>query len=380
MRFMEAELQTCEKLLPGLRDQLAEIPLARLEAEKSPAIDLFRASGGTNLLVPQSYDGLDADPVDAVRVVRALGSVAPSLTVATMMHHFSIGTLYAVADMVGEGNGLDNLLLKRVAQERILVSSGFAEGRSGQGIFAPTMKARPVEGGYRVSGSKKPCSLSASMGLLTASVAMQIEGGSAVGMGLLMLPADTPGVTIHPFWASPVLAGAESHEVRLTDVFVTDEYIIKPDPALVDELDQLQTVGLIWFQMLVSATYTGIASALVERVLRASRGSVSERAALITRIESAALLAEGLARRVRDGEIDNDSLAAALTVRFAVQDAVRATADQAVELLGGVAFISGPEIMALSAACHAIAFHPPSRGSTAEGLVEHSAGQSIIVA
>lgn len=379
MHFLEADRIVCDKMLPGLRQQLAEIPLPELESTDSPAIEIFRAHGGTNLLVPASYGGLDATPLDAARVVRALAATAPSMTVATTMHHFSLGTLFAVAELVGAGSDLEELLLRRVVGERMLVASGFAEGRTAQGILSPTMMAEPVEGGYLVNGAKKPCSLSRSMDLLTASVGIEQEDGS-VEMGLLMLPADTPGISVHPFWSTPALGGAESNEVRLTDVLVAPEQIIAPDPELAEAMDQLTTVGLIWFQLTVCAAYTGIASLLVEKVLYAAKGSVTDRAALAVKIESAAALTEGLARRMMDGETDNDTLGAALVTRFAVQDAVAASVHQAVELLGGMAFIGNGDIAYLSAASQAIAFHPPSRGSAAAGLVDFYNGYPMVVA
>jgi alkylation response protein AidB-like acyl-CoA dehydrogenase len=379
MHFLEADRIVCDKLLPGLRQQLAEIPLPELEAADSPAIEIFRAHGGTNLLVPAGYGGMDATPLDAARVVRALAATAPSMTVATMMHHFSLGTLFAVAELVGAGSDLEELLLRRVVGERMLVASGFAEGRTAQGILSPTMMAEPVEGGYLVNGAKKPCSLSSSMDLLTASVGIEQEDGS-VAMGLLMLPADTPGISIHPFWSTPALGGAESNEVRLTDVLVAPEQIIAPDPELADGMDQLTTVGLIWFQLTVCAAYTGITSLLVEKVLSAAKGSVTDRAALAVKIESAAALTEGLARRMMDGETDNDTLGAALVTRFAVQDAVAASVNQAVELLGGMAFIGNGDIAYLAAASHAIAFHAPSRGSAAAGLIDFFDGYPMVVA
>jgi alkylation response protein AidB-like acyl-CoA dehydrogenase len=328
-------------------------------------------------MVPAVYGGLDASALDAARVVRALGAVAPSMTVATMMHHFSLGTLFAVAETVKD-SGLEEILLRRVVEDRMLVASGFAEGRPGQGIFTPGMTARPVDGGYLINGSKKPCSLARSMDLLTASVGLPMADGSTA-MGLLMLPARTPGVSIHPFWSTFALAGAESQEVRLTDVLVTPEHIIQPDPEFAVQMEKLTTVGLIWFQMTVCAAYTGVASALVERVLEGGRGSVTERAGLAVRIESAAALTEGLARRVMDGETDNDTLATALVTRFAVQDAVSAATSQAVELLGGIAYIGSSDVAYLAAAAHAIAFHPPSRSSMAGGLVDYYAGYPIVV-
>lgn len=379
MRFLDAERETCDRLLPGLRAALAEIPLARLESPDSPAVELFRAHGGSNLLVPAAFGGLDASPVDAVRVVRTLASVAPSLSVATAMHHFSVGTLFSIADIFGADTDLNELLLKRVAEDRLLVASGFAEGRSDQGILSPTMRARPVAGGYLLTGVKKPCSLSRSMDLFTGSVAMPRQDGSTE-MGFLLLPADTPGISVHPFWSSFALAGAESDEVRLDDVFVTDARILVPPGDRADELSELQQVGMIWFEMIVSATYVGIASALVDRVLVRGRGAPADRAALATRIEAAAALTEGLARRVSDGEVDNDCVAASLVTRFTVQDLVAAAVNQAVELLGGMAFVSTSDIAYLAAAAHAIAFHPPSRTSMVDGLLDYFSGQPLVTA
>jgi alkylation response protein AidB-like acyl-CoA dehydrogenase len=379
MQFMEADRNICDKLLPGLRQQLEEIPLPELESEDSPAIEIFRAHGGTNLLVPAAYGGLDASALDAARVVRALGAVAPSMTVATTMHHFSLGTLFAVTEAIGDdGGGLERILLRQVVEQRLLVASGFAEGKAGQGILSPTMQAQPVDGGYLINGAKKPCSLSRSMNLLTASVSVPTPDGS-VGMGLLILPADTPGVSVHPFWSSFALAGAESHELRLTDVLVSPEHIIQPSPDVAAVMDKLTTIGLIWFQLTVCAAYTGMASALVDKVLERSRGCVPDRAALAVRIESAAALVEGLARRIMDGETDNDTLATALVTRIAVQDAVSATVNQAVELLGGIAYLGSSDIAYLAAASHAIAFHPPSRTSVASGLLDYYAGYPMVV-
>ncbi len=378
MRFMDTDRQTCDKLLPGLLDSLGDIPLAELEGPGSPAIELFRSHGGTNLLVPADYGGLDATALDAARVVRALGASAPSLTVATAMHHFSIGTLFGVADTFGQGTDLDDILLKKVAAERWLVASGFAEGRTNQGILTPTMMARPVTDGYLLTGSKKPCSLSRSMNLLTASVGMQREDGS-VDMGFLLLPADTPGISVHPFWSSFALAGAESDEVRLTDVHVTDAQILQPTEEMLDELTELQEVGLIWFELIVCASYTGIASALVDRVLTRERGTAADRARLAVCIESASALTEGLARMLMDGDTTNDGLATALVTRFTVQDQIRTAVLAAVELLGGMSYVSSSDVGYLAAASQAVAFHPPSRTSMIDGMLSYYAGEPLVV-
>jgi alkylation response protein AidB-like acyl-CoA dehydrogenase len=373
MRSLDAAREACDTFLPGLQADLAKLPLAKLEAPGSPAIELFRRHGGPALVIPKVYSGSGVGPRQAVQVVRALGAASPSLAVATTMHHFSVATLFALADSI-KGNGTEWALLEGIATQNLLVSSGFGEGRPGRGILAPTMTAVRAEGGYLVNGSKKPCSLSRSMDLLTASVAL-----APAEMAVLLIPRETPGITIHPFWTSWALAGAESDEVRLTDVLVDEQLIMRAELDDEGELDELQTIGFLWFELLISASYLGMASSLVERLLSAGRGSVAERAAVAVRLESAALLLEGAARRVEDGEVGNDALAKMMIARYAVQDALGDAVRGTVELLGGMAFVRDPDIAYFAAVSHALAFHPPSRSSLAQPLVDYFGGRALRV-
>ncbi|MFG3422958.1 hypothetical protein [Micromonospora sp. NPDC048063] len=372
MRSLDQARALCESYLPGLLDGLSEVPFEQREASGGGTLPVFRASGGPSLVIPKDYGGLGASPLDAVRVTRAIGAHAPSLAVATTMHHFSVATLFTFAESI-KNSGMEWALLEAITSRNLLVSSGFAEGRPAQGILSPTMTATPVDGGYRINGSKKPCSLSHSMDLLTASVAVPAPGGGQQTAFLLM-PATLRGITRHPFWGSSVLAGAESDEVRLTDVFIEEELVIPTENGPDGMLDDLQTVGFIWFELLITASYLGMASALVERALAAGRGAVTDRAALGTRLETATQLLEGAARAMQAGETDNDALARVLMARYGTQDAITDAARQAVEMLGGMSFIRSPEVAYLVAACQCVAFHPPSRASVAAPLVDYLDG------
>ncbi|GGV52096.1 acyl-CoA dehydrogenase family protein [Streptomyces spectabilis] len=376
MRFLQRDHDTCEALLPGLADRLADVPFDQLESPKSPAVALFKEYGGTNLLVPGDYGGIGASALEAVRVIRALASLAPSLAVATAMHHFSVGMLFSLGPLYESGPSFRTSVLEAVAKNRSLIASGYAEGRSGHGILTPTVEARETPGGYLVSGSKKPCSLSRSMDLLTASVALRGHDG-ATEMGLLVLPADTPGISVHDFWSTFPLVAAESHEVRLTDVFAGAEHVLRAPASAGERLDALNEAGVIWFQMIVAATYTGVASALVDQVLRDKRGPVEERAGLCLLIESAASLVEGLARRIMDDDLGNDCAAASLFTRFTVQPIVTRAVAQAVEMLGGMAFITSPKIAYLASAAQAVVFHPPSRTSMSQAVVDYYTGKPL---
>ncbi|GHF20582.1 oxidoreductase [Streptomyces morookaense] len=379
MRTMDRAREACEKFLPGLAEELAGVPLPVLEAPGGPGLDAFRRAGGPGLLIPGLYGGGGAGALEAVRVGRALGALSPSLGVATAMHNFSVASLVALVGSA-EASGLEWMLIEGIARDRLLVASGFAEGRTGTGILDASVTARPVDGGFLVNGAKKPCSLTRSMNLLTAGVALPAaDGGDGSELGVALVPADSPGISRRPFWEAPFLAGAESDEVLLEDVFVPGELMLRTQTELGTGLDTLQTVGFVWFELLVTSAYTGAVARLAETALAAGRGSATDRAALITGTEAAAALAEHVARRVDDGRVGNDELAASLTARYAVQELLVDTADRAAELLGGLAFATAPDIGHLLAVSRALAFHPPSRSSTAQALVDHHAGAPLRV-
>ncbi len=371
--FLRTERTTLARLLPGLDESLARIPLMEMERPGNPALVLFREAGGPGLVVPTDHGGLGATPLDAVRVQRAIGSRSPSLAVATTMHHFSLATLVEMA-AAPNGSGTEWLVLEGVARQKLYVASGFAEGRTGTGIFTSQFTVRRTADGLILSGSKKPCSLSASMDLLTASVLLPDDTQS---LAVVLVPAATPGISRRPFWGSSVLAGAESDEVVLDEVIVPANLLTYwGQPG---QLDVVQQRSFLWFELLIAASYLGIASALVERVLVAGRGTPIERVALSIETEGAMAALESVAREMTANESGQDLLAKALLVRFAVQQAIERVTAHAAELLGGMAFVSSPDVACLLASARALAFHPPSRLSAAAGLDAYLSGEALRV-
>ncbi|MEV4440690.1 acyl-CoA dehydrogenase family protein [Streptomyces sp. NPDC049577] len=370
--FLAADREVLERRLPGLDARLAGAGLARLERPDSPAVGWFRASGAAALFVPADHQGLGVGLREGIRLQRALASRAPSLAVATTMHHFSVASLIGWERLDA---GLEWLLAEAVARNSMLVASGAAEGRPGAGILTPVMTARTVPGGVILNGSKKPCSLSRSMDLLFATVRLRRDDGERCAVAVV--PASSPGLSVRPFWKSEVLAGAESDELVLEEVFVPER--------LVTDLGPLGTTGeplrrsLVWFELLIAASYLGMAAALVERVVAAPRAGTGELARLAVGLEGASCALEGVAARSETEPDPAALLGPALAVRFAVQDAVVTVAGQAAEALGGGAFISGPDVAYLCAATRCLAFHPPSRTAAAAALAQHLRGEPVDV-
>jgi alkylation response protein AidB-like acyl-CoA dehydrogenase len=372
VNYLRQERTTLEKLLPGLDAALAEIPLPEMERPGNPAIPLYRRRGGPGLLIPTRFGGRGASPLQAVRAQRAIACRSPSLSVATTMHHFTLATLM---ELDPEDPGVEAELLEAVARNNLYVGSGFAEGRTGASIQSSALRMTRAPGGWVVNGSKKPCSLSWSMDLFTLST--PAPEGMAAGLAAAIIPADTPGIERRPFWQSPILAGAESDEVVLRDVFLPERELMPLGGP--GRIDAVQQRGTLWFELLITASYLGIASALVERVLLSEKGSADERVSLATEVEAAMAALEGVARAMLAGERGNDELARVLLVRYAVQSTISRATSLAVELLGGMAFIRSPEVSYLLAASRALSLHPPSRLSAGKGLDAYLAGSPLVL-
>lgn len=126
MNFLEPERAVLDRFLPGLDKRLAALPQPERERPGGPALPLFKAAGGPALLVPAEHQGLGISAEDAVSLQRAVGARSPSLAVATTMHHLSVAGLVQAYEVA---QGMEWMLLEAVADQRLLVASGFAEGR-----------------------------------------------------------------------------------------------------------------------------------------------------------------------------------------------------------------------------------------------------------
>ncbi|HIE96977.1 MAG TPA: acyl-CoA dehydrogenase [Planctomycetes bacterium] len=376
MNFLKQERAVLNELLPGLDEKLAKLSLTETEQPGNPGIAQYRESGGVRLLIPTAQGGLGANALQAVRVSRAIGSRSPSLAIATTMHQFSVVSLVEAAAV---GTGVESLLLETVASRNHYVASGFAEGKTGQNILTSSMQVQRSSDGLIVNGSKKPCSLSESMDLLTVSLSVPPgKDGEPSGFAVAIVPADAEGVELRPFWSNSVLAGAESDEVILRDVAVPDAFVA----YLADEAQAqtVQTRGFIWFELLISAAYLGVASALVERVLVGGRGTPTERTQLAIDVEAAMGVLENAARAMMDGENNEDALAHVIMARYAVQGAIERVTFHAAELLGGMAFLTSNDVVCLLASARALAFHPPSRASLVTELDDYLGGKPFAIA
>ncbi|AZF10845.1 Butyryl-CoA dehydrogenase [Pseudomonas sp. R2-37-08W] len=351
-----------QRYAPGFDERLAAIPAGQREAPQSDVIALFKQHGPVGLLVNHAAGGLGADILDAMHVQIAIGARSPSLAVASTMHQFSVASLLALTQ---NGGGAEGLLLAAVAQNRLLLSSGFAEGTSGAGILDSAMQAVHTPEGVLLSGSKKPCCLGQSMDLLTASYIRQTPAGEELMVALI--PATASGISRSAFWQNSALAAAESVEVRLNEVLVPERMLFSA--GYTHLLGDVQTVGFIWFELLICASYVGACAGLVESVTDAARWNAHHRVDLAADLQLAISALEGAALDIERNPQDLPNvLARLLLVRYGIEQRLAQLSDQAHAMLGGMAFITSNQSSNGLLACRGLQFHPPAKISMATNL------------
>ncbi|MFI7231460.1 hypothetical protein ACIBO5_50370 [Nonomuraea angiospora] len=331
----------------------------------------------SGLLVPSAQTGVGATAVDALRVQRALGSRSPSLAVATTTHHFSIGTLIGLVPYDENPDfGWAADFLKCTADENVLVASSFAEERLDAGILSSSLTATEEEypEGVLVSGMTRPYGLARVMDLLLADVMVSRVEGQGEERALVMVNTSSEGVSGTSYNPGTGQSGQVTFDDVPVESWVWASNIDKP-------VDVLLTAGFTWFQLLMTGSYLGAASALVERVLLDNRMPETERIRLLMEVERAMLAAEGVARRIDDGGgADESTLADSLYVRYGVQDTLSRVVPRAVELLGDLESTAAEEVGYLATYADGLAQYPPAPSQMTGPLAAYLADGPLTIA
>jgi alkylation response protein AidB-like acyl-CoA dehydrogenase len=280
------------------------------------------------------------------------------------MHHFTVATL---VELSSGGTGLEWLLLEAIAKDHLLVASGFAEGEPTGKILCPSMALEKGTDGFTISGVKRPCSLSKSMDLMSVSMLVPGQGSSEDDrLAVALIAARSKGMSVGPYWENNILAAAETGTVNFDRVHVDPRMLSYSGPP--NSLDHIQTRGLIWFQLLISASYLGVASALVERVVKSGRIRHPDLAQLGIDLEGAMATLGGMALILDSGTSSSAALAQTLFGRYSIQQAIDRATALAFELAGGRDFARSAEASYLVAAARGLNFHPPWRLAMADAL------------
>ncbi|BBP78823.1 acyl-CoA dehydrogenase [Pseudomonas sp. Ost2] len=338
------------------------------------------------LTVPRHLGGSEATLAQARRVIGAVARGEPSTALVLVMQYLQHTRL--------QGNqAWPRHLRLQVAREAVeqgaLINALRVEpdlGTPARGGLPGTV-ARRVEGGWRLDGRK--IYSTGIPGLTWLSVwARSDEAEPRVGTWLVH--RDTPGIRVEETWDHLGMRATGSHDVVFEDVFVACEFAVDIQPASVPRPSELDSRGVLWLAVLLSAIYDGVARSardwlvtwLAERTpanLGAPLSSLPRFHELIGRIDSLLLTNRVLLDAAAEGRI---AASEATQVKYLVTGNAISAVELGIEAIGNPGLARGnplerhyrdvlcsrihtPQNDAILAAVGRAAFALPARGGQA---------------
>jgi alkylation response protein AidB-like acyl-CoA dehydrogenase len=237
----------------------------------------LHAAGLLAICVPREHGGLDADyrtyALSAAEIARYCGATALTWN----MHVCSTlwaGSLADDLDMDAttraEHARRRALHFRRVVTDGAIYAQPFSEGNaSAVGAIPFGTIAKPVDGGWQVTGRKVFASLSGHAdyyGVLCTELSGD-ERASRRNTLYLAIPARAPGVQVTGDWDPLGMRGTVSRTLELTDVAVEHDAALMPRGLYVQAASRWPHMFLT-----LSPTYLGLAQAAYDFTVRYLRG------------------------------------------------------------------------------------------------------------
>lgn len=327
--------------LAGVADEADE--MSTLHPAMLPAL---RESGLAGLMVPAAYGG-EAERVDPLLVARLREVLMPACVQADLV--LSMQGIGSFALARGGSDELRRRWLPGVASLDHLAALALTEPVAGSDLKSLTSRLEPSGDDLVLNGAKSFISMAGAADFYS-TLAREGEGYS-----LVLVPADSPGVTVSPLptLAAPHVIG----EVAFEDVVV-------PQAQRIGEAGSgfslvLATLGT--FRVSVAAGAVGLAEAALHEAVRHARereqfgrplaqlGPVASMLAdSWTEVEMARLLTYDVAERARVdplAELDRSSMA-----KLAATETAFRVIDRCVQVMGRWGLVRGARIEKLQRA------------------------------
>jgi alkylation response protein AidB-like acyl-CoA dehydrogenase len=240
--------------------------------------DLHR-SGLLGIAIPRKHGGLGADYQTYAIAAAEIGRYCGATALTWNMHVCSTLWSGPLADDLemdaatrAEHERRRAIHYKRIVEDGSIYSQPFSEGgAAAAGGVAFGTEAKPVKGGWLVTGKKIFASLSGHAdyyGVLCTEVA-EGEKASRRNTLYLAIPAKTDGVSVVGDWDPLGMRGTVSRTLLFKDAFVPEDAALMPRGVYFQ-------AAMRWPHMFLtlSPTYVGLAQAAYDFTVRYLRGEV----------------------------------------------------------------------------------------------------------
>lgn len=346
---------------------------ARHDAEGTfvtESYDALRAAGLLTAAVPVELGGDGATVRELTALQRELAHHCGSTALASAMHQHVVAF---TAWRYRRGLPGAEATLRRVADEGILLVS------TGGGDYThPRGEAVRVDGGYRVSGTKRFASQSR-QGTVMSTMFTYDDPDQGRRVLNIAVPVAAEGVTVADNWDTLGMRGTASNDITIEDVFVPDERVLANRPyGVVD--GPLQVISAIAFPI-VSGVYLGIAEAAYAEAREAAARKPDnvfvqrQLGRMKHALQVASWSLEGALDAV--GDDPTPSHEAYLAVMIAKAEIARAgidVCDRAMDVVGGPGYFRGSVVERAYRDIRAAKFHPLTPDATHVETGRHELG------
>lgn len=199
-----AVLANVGALLPELKKGASENERARRLS--GDTVDALRRAGAFRVAAPTRFGGLEAGlrtMLDVSAAVAEGDGGASWVTTLSNVNHWALGLFSEQAQAEVYADGPD-----------VIIS----------GVVSPTAVAKPVEGGYRVSGQWPYASASLHSAWCTGGVVIEDEDGSVMDQGMALIPRSD--YRVDDTWYVAGMRASGSNTVVAEDVFVPEHRML----------------------------------------------------------------------------------------------------------------------------------------------------------
>lgn len=305
-------------------------------------------------LVPEELGGGGMAYSDMCNLIRGLARHCASTALTLSMHQHLVS---AAVWNYRHGKPGEKLLRAVADGEKVLVSTGATDWLSSNGTLTR------CEGGFRFTAKKVFASgcLAGDL-LITSGQFDDSEAGKQVLH--FPVPLKAEGVRIDRVWRTMGMRGTGSHTVLLEDVFVPEASVALRRPC--GEYHPVWNVILTVAMPLICAAYVGLAEGAAEKACAsaAKKGDDGVNAMVVGEMENdlttAQLALESMIANAGEleGEFGIEHANRSLIRKTIVAEAVKRTADKALEATGGGGYYRASLLERMLRDAHAALFHP----------------------
>jgi alkylation response protein AidB-like acyl-CoA dehydrogenase len=222
--------------------------------------DRLRSEGFLHLTVAKELGGSGYDFLSHTIAYEALGRGCPSTALAFNMHASVIMPILESDEVTTEAK---QRIADLVVRQGKMIGGNFSEpGHTSLiGERPLSVKARPVDGGYRITGRKMFASMIEAADYVLVLVYPETAVSPAAGM-LVLIPPDAEGRRVIANWDTLGMRATRSDSLVLEDCWVPDDSVIYQT----DDIRRFRSTGLNWFWGSYTAVYLGLAGAAYDEL------------------------------------------------------------------------------------------------------------------